>query len=136
MSKTTVTQESSIDYLINELEVSKTKADFILALWLHWAQSVTITSREFQQVVANASVNKWFLNFISKEEIEFKTLSARYSELAGQGREIDRLYVECVSKVMSKFPKALLEQAKKRAIGPQTTKVEGRKIEFSIINQN
>lgn len=132
----TATQESSIDYLINELEISQTKSDFILALWLHWAQSVTITGREFQQVVANTSVNKWFLNFVFKEEIEFRKLSARYSELAGQGNEIDRLYVECVSKVMSRFPKALLEQAKKRELRPQTTKVEGRKIEFSIINQN
>jgi hypothetical protein len=135
MSKTT-TQESSIDYLMNELELSKTKSDFILSLWLHWAESVTITSREFQQVIANASVNKWFLNFIGKEEIEFKTLSARYSELVGQSEEIDKLYVKCVSKVMSRFPQALLEQAKRRIVKPQTTKVEGRKIEFSIINQN
>jgi hypothetical protein len=132
----TATQESSIDYLIKELDLSETKSDFILVLWLHWSESVTINDREFQKVIANTSVNKWFLNFIAKEEIEFKTLAAEYSELAGQGEEIDKLYVKCVSKVMSRFPQALLEKAKKREIKPQTTKVEGRKIEFSIINQN
>ncbi|WP_348814102.1 hypothetical protein [Flavobacterium maritimum] len=132
----TASQESSIDYLINELELSQTKSDFVLSLWLYWAESVTTTSREFQQVIANAPVNKWFLNFIAKEEIEFKTLSVKYSELAGQGKEIDRLYVKCMSKVMSRFPKALLEQAKKRELKPQTTKVAGHKIEFSIVNQN
>lgn len=136
MSKTTITQESSVDYLMNELRASQTKSDFILTLWIHWVESVTVTSREFQQVFANTSVNRWFLHFIAKEETEFRTLSASYSELAGQGEEIDKLYVKCVSKVMSRFPQALLEAAKKRTEKPQTTKVSGITIEFSIINLN
>lgn len=132
----TTTQESSVDYLMNELRASQTKSDFILTLWMHWVESVTVTSREFQQVFANTSINRWFLHFIAKEETEFRTLSASYSELAGQGEEIDKLYVKCVSKVMSRFPQALLEAAKKRTEKSQTTKVSGITIEFSIINLN
>jgi hypothetical protein len=134
--RTTITQESSLDYLFKALDECQTKSDFILILWLHWAESVTINDMEFQKVVSSPSVNKWFLNFITKEEVGFMTLAAEYSELAGQGEEIDKLYVKCLSKVMSRFPMALLEQAKKREIKPQKTKVFGHKIEFLIINQN
>jgi len=134
--KTTTTKESFVDHLMNELQSSKTKEDFLLAFWTYWVESVTITSREFQQVVANASVNKWFIRELAKEEIEFRLLSSNYSELAGQGKEIDLLYVKCVSKLMSRFPQALLEAAKKRTEKPKIAKVAGIPIEFSIINQN
>lgn len=135
MSKTT-TQESSVDYLMKELRESQTKSDFMLVFWHHWVDSVTVTSREFQQVFANSAVNKWFLQFIANEEKQFKTLVAGYSELAGQGEEIDILYVRCVSKIMSHFPQALLEAAKKRTEKPKTIKVVGITIELSIINLN
>jgi hypothetical protein len=135
MSKTT-TQEVTVDYLFQELQLSQTKSDFLLSFWIYWVESVTITSREFQQVLANASVNLWFLRELSKEEKEFKILSSRYSQLAGQGKEIELLYIKCVSKLMSRFPLALLANAKKREQKPLTTKVSGIRIETSILNQN
>jgi hypothetical protein len=134
--KTTITQESAVDHLFNELILSKTKSDFILSFWIYWVESVTITSREFQQVLANASVNKWFLREIAKEEKEFKFLSSRYSQLAGQGKEIDLLYIKCISKLMSRFPQALIANAKKRDQKPKSTRIEGIRIETSILNQN
>lgn len=130
------TQESSVDFLSKELDLSKTRSDFMLVLWIHWTESVTVSLWEFQQVIANPSVNKWFLNFIEKEENEFRTLALGYSELERQSKEMDLLYVKCLSKIMSYFPKALLEQAKKREIKAQTTKVAGRRIELLIFNQN
>jgi hypothetical protein len=135
MNKTT-TQESAVDHLFNELMLSKTKSDFILSFWVYWVESVTITSREFQQVLASASVNIWFLRELAKEEKEHKVLSSRYSQLAGQGKEIDLLYIKCVSKIMSRFPQALIANAKKREQKPKSTRVEGIRIETSILNQN
>lgn len=136
MSKTTTKQESAVDYLYEQLQVSKTKEDFLLSLWIYWVESVTNSHREFSQVLASAPVNKWFLGFVAKEEKEFQMLSKAYSELAGQGKEIDKLYIQCVVKVMSYFPAALVEAAKRRTEKPQYTKVKGIKIEFSTLNQN
>ena len=134
--KKTINQESVVDYLENELRLSDTKEDFILAFWMYWVGSVTITSREFAQVLANALVNNWFIMELRKEESEFRFLSTGFSQLAGQGNEIDLLYVKCISKLMSRFPLALLANAKKREQKPQTTKVSGIRIETSILNQN
>lgn len=132
----TTHHESAVDFLMSELQVSETKSDFLLAFWLYWVESVTVNSTEFQQVLANAPVNKWFLVELAKEEREFKLLAASYSELAGQGREIDLLYIKCVSKLMSRFPQALLQQAKKRETKPKAKKVTGIPVLTSILNQN
>lgn len=135
--KTTATkQELAFDYLYMQLQESETKEDFLLSFWMYWVDSVTISHREFTQVLADAAVNKWFIAFVAKEETEFRMLSKGYSELAGQGQEIDKLYIKCVVKAMSFFPKALLEAAKRRTEKPKTCKFSGIKIEFSTLNQN
>lgn len=130
MSKTTITQESSVDYLMNELQASQTKEDFILSFWMFWAQSVTVNSREFQNVVASTPISNWFMTELKKTENEFRSLISEYPDT--QGKDKDWLYIKCVNKLMSRFPKSLLDQAKK----PQTIKVAGIRIETSILNQN
>lgn len=130
MSKTTITQESSVDYLMNELQASQTKEDFILSFWMFWAQSVTVNSREFQNVVASTPISNWFMTELKKTENDFRSLISEYPDT--QGKDKDWLYIKCVNKLMSRFPKSLLDQAKK----PQTIKVAGIRIETSILNQN
>lgn len=132
--KPTITQESTEDFLMSHLDICKTKEDLILAFWFHWVESVTLNEREFQKVSANASVNRWFVRELSKNEAEFKILIARYPDT--HGRDKDWLYVKCVSKLMSHFPQALLQDTKKRELKPQTTKAAGIKIEFSLTNLN
>ncbi len=134
MSKTTITQESGIEFLINQLEVCETKELFILSFWIYWTENVTITDREFQKVIASSAINKWFLMELEKQEAEFKMLAARYNNLTK--RDHNTLYARCANKLMSRFPMALLQAAKKRELKPQTTKVAGIKIELSIINLN
>lgn len=134
MNKTIAGQESAVEYLMDVLEIVKTKEDFILAFWELWVSSVTTSSREFQQVFANAPVNKWFIMELSKQEKEFKLLSERYPEITGKSK--DKLYCECINKLMSHFPLSLLKSAKKRMEKPKTTKIEGIRIETSILNQN
>jgi hypothetical protein len=128
MSKTTIIikQEDSIAYLIDSLDKTLDREDFILSIWMLWTESVTTTSCQYQQVLHDPAVNRWFLKFIQNEEMEFRTLAKQYPELAGKAKEMDLLYVKCLNKVMSRFPQALLERAKKRST----------KTEFSIITQN
>lgn len=134
MNKSITLQESAVEYLMNAFVLADTKQDFILAFWELWTSSVTTTTREFQQVFANAPVNKWFLTELSKEEKEFKLLSARYPEICGTDK--DKLYCECINKLMSRFPLSLLQNAKKRTEKPKTNRIAGIRIETSILNQN
>jgi hypothetical protein len=132
--KTTITQESSVDYLMNELQASQTKEDFILSFWMFWAQSVTVNSREFQNVVASTPISNWFMTELKKTENEFRSLISEYPDT--QGKDKDWLYIKCTYKVMSRFPMSLLDTAKKREKQSQTTKVPGYRIEFPITDLN
>lgn len=105
-----------------------------LELYMLWCESVTITCREFQQVLSNPSVCNWFVYELTKYELEYALLVNRYPD-ASETDKIE-LYAECVYKLFSRFPKALLIKAKMREVKPQTTRVAGIKIEISIINQN
>ena len=67
---------------------------------------------------------------LKKTENEFRSLISEYPDT--QGKDKDWLYIKCVNKLISRFPKSLLDQAKK----PQTIKVAGIRIETSILNQN
>lgn len=129
--KTTI-KESTEDFLMSQLEICQTKEDLILAFWFYWIESVTTNAIDFQKVLARSAVNKWFLIELQKEENEFKTLLARYPDTAGKDK--DWLYCKCISRLMSRFPKALLEDAKKRE--QKTTKISGIRIEISIEKLN
>jgi len=130
----TTTQEDSIKYLLDAFQTTETKEDFLLVFWIHWVENVTIRTRDFQQVLASPSVNKWFIMAIQKEETEYRLLASRYPEIQGAAK--DKLYIECVNKLMSRFPKALLDEAQKREVKPQYTKVAGKHIESPITNLN
>lgn len=135
MSKTTrTTQELAVDFLMDVLATTETKEDFLLAFWIYWVENVTIRTRDFQNVLASASVNKWFLIELAKQENEYRTLSAIFPEI--QVKAKDELYCKCVNKMMSCFPKALLDEAQKREYKPQYTKVEGIRIEAKLTNLN
>ncbi|MDA6068669.1 hypothetical protein NJT12_03460 [Flavobacterium sp. AC] len=110
--KTTIKKEATEDYLMSQLEICKTKEDLILAFWFYWVESVVTNSIDFQKVLSNSSVNKWFLVELRKEEIEFKNLIAKSPRI--KGREKDWIYCKCISKLMCRFPKALLESVKKK----------------------
>lgn len=132
--KTAITPELGTDFLMNELQHSENKEDFVLSLWMFWSESVTVSAREYQKVLSSRPINNWFLTELKKEDDEFFSLTSRYPEISGQDKDL--LYIKCIYKLFSIFPMALLKAAKKRETRPQKTKVPGRRIEFSIINQN
>lgn len=112
MIKTTIKKEATEDYLMSQLEICKTKEDLILAFWFYWVESVVTNSIDFQKVLSCSSVNKWFLIELRKEEIEFEKLIAKRPQTKGAYK--DWLYCKCISKLMCRFPKALLESVKKK----------------------
>jgi hypothetical protein len=132
--KTIITKQEKFETLEQLFNQAPDVDSFMFSLWELWCESVTINSIEFQQVLANRSVNNWFLTELKKEEKECAMLLLEY-EGASQDDK-NKLYVKCIYNLFSKFPLALLQQAKKREVKLQTTRVAGHKIEFSIINQN
>jgi hypothetical protein len=128
---TTVSNSEALEAIFNQ---SPSVECFMFSLWQFWCDSVTANTREFQQVLANRPVNKWFLTELKKEEDECEKLLLSYTNVSQSDR--NRLYLKCIYKLFSRFPQSLLENAKKRQEKPQATKVAGHRIEFSIINQN
>lgn len=129
----TINNESPVDFLMSNMEACTNWDHFLLIFWEYWVASVTLDSREFQMVFANAAVNRWFFIELEKQEDEFKTLSALYPEVSGSAK--DQLYCELVSKLMSRFPLALLANAKKRE-PKKKLKAQGISIAAFILNQN
>lgn len=118
--KTTIRKESTEDYLMSHLEVCKTKEELVFAFWMYWVDSVVTNSIDFQKVLACSSVNKWFMIELQKEELIFKITVTSYP-FEIRGKDKDWLYCKCISTLMSRFPKSLLESAKKNESKKQPT---------------
>ena len=109
---TTKKIESAEDYLMSQLDACEGKEDFILAFWFYWVDSVTTNQTEFLKVFSCSSVNKWFVMELQKEEIVYRGFLSAYPDT--KGKDKDWLYCKCISKLMSRFPSALLKEAKKK----------------------
>lgn len=132
--KLKIKKESPEDYLMSHLKDSKTKEDFVFAFWMYWVDSVVTSAVEFQKVLSSSAVNKWFLAELKKQEIIFKMTMIEHPDI--KGRDKDWLYCKCISKLLSRFPKTLLESAKKREQKEQPIRINGRKILIPIEQQN
>ncbi|MEO6176973.1 MAG: hypothetical protein ABIP27_17605 [Flavobacterium circumlabens] len=130
----TNSKESAADYLMSQLKLSKTKEDFILAFWFYWVDSVTVNPVEFLKVFACAPVNKWFMLELKKNEVDFRDFISNYPDTKGNDK--DWIYCKCISKLMSRFPKALLDQAKKPEQKKPLTRIQGIRTSFLITKLN
>lgn len=115
-------------------DLELTTDDFTLELYLIWAKTVTENMREYQQVIANSAVSKWFVTQIAKHKDEYELLIQNYTTASITDRT--ELYLKCVYPVFSHFPLALLKEAKKRTEKPRMNKAAGINIEFNIVNLN
>jgi hypothetical protein len=128
--------EFAIDYLIEELQVSETYEDFVLSFYIYWCESITINAREFQKVIANASINRWFMTEFKKLEQEFKYLASQYPQLQNSTTEMDTLQARCFLPLMSIHPQILVSNAKKKESKSKPTAMPGLPIDTSILHQN
>lgn len=106
--------------------------DFYFEIYMMWCESVTINTREFQQVLACSSVSKWFAMEFSKLIKEYEISIRQYPNATDT--ECFTLYLSWIYKLFSISPKPLLAAAKK--LEKQTIKVVGIKVTTSIFNQN
>jgi hypothetical protein len=110
--------------------------DLIFGAYARWCESVTINTHEFQKVLANSSINKWFMMEYSKCEKEFKQLTARYEENDTIiAEDFKRCYSECTYRMFNIRPMALLQEINKKK-SVDSIKFHGVKIETLNFNLN
>lgn len=87
--------------------------DMIFNFYFRWCQDVTATERDFQAVLANSSINKWFLIELSKLEAKFQENTRRYEDSETViTRDYQVCYNDCTFQMFNIRPAALLENAK------------------------
>lgn len=97
-------------------KLKMTQAEFeemIFGFYFRWCESVTTNPNDFQQVLANGGVNKWFLIELAKLEANFQQITARYENSDTViTTDYQKCYNECTFQMFNIRPMALLEKAK------------------------
>ncbi|GIZ10253.1 hypothetical protein [Flavobacterium sp. UMI-01] len=110
-----------------KLEMTENQYEqMIFGFYARWCESVTGNSRQFQQALANSSINNWFLMELTKCEAEFHQLTDRYVNSNVTSFDFQKCYNECTYRMFNIRPAALLETIKIK---------QGVKV-FNTINQN
>lgn len=85
----------------------------VFGFYGRWCESVTTNMRDYQAVLANSSINKWFLMELAKCETEFHLLTKRYEESENIiPRDYQKCYSNCTFPLFNLRPMALLEAVK------------------------
>ncbi|MCV9928135.1 hypothetical protein OIU83_10750 [Flavobacterium sp. LS1R49] len=108
--------------------------NMLLGSYARWCESVTINTREYQKVIANAKINKWYLTEYAKCEAEFNSLTQRYEKLV-TAEDFKRCYNNCTYKMFNLRPSALLQEIKKTPT-VSSLKIHDVKISSLTFNQN
>ncbi|MWB92955.1 hypothetical protein GON26_01145 [Flavobacterium sp. GA093] len=85
-------------------------------IYQNWCESASTTVLEYQQVLANASINRWFMLELTKCEAEFHKLTDRYENTSVTAKDMEKCYKECAIGLFNIRPMALLHQIAKPKI--------------------
>ena len=99
-----------------EQKLAMSEHDFemmIFGFYGRWCESVTTNTRDYQSVLANSSINAWFMIELAKCEAEFHIRTDRYTEINVTSLDFQKCYNECTSSMFNIRPTALLENIKK-----------------------
>lgn len=108
--------------------------EMIFGLYARWCESVTINHKQFQTVLANAMVNKWFILELLKCEEEFHNLTDRYvGSPTVSSKDLQNCYNKTTYRLFSIKPAALLEDLK--CSGSKSFRINGVPV-FTALNQN
>ncbi len=108
--------------------------EMIFGLYARWCESVTINHKQFQTVLANAMVNKWFILELLKCEEEFHNLTDRYvGSPTVSSKDLQNCYNETTYRLFSIKPTALLEGLK--CSSSKNIRSNGVPV-FTALNQN
>ncbi|WP_264547991.1 hypothetical protein [Flavobacterium sp. N2820] len=106
----------------------------IFGIYSRWCESVTINHKQYQTVLANAMVNKWFIIELLKCEEEFHNLTDRYvGSPTISTQDLKNCYKETTYRLFSIKPTALLDSLK--CSGSKSIRSNGVPV-FTALNQN
>ncbi|MDN3672647.1 hypothetical protein QWY99_06210 [Flavobacterium branchiarum] len=109
--------------VIKKLNITQDQYEsMIWNFYNNWCESVSITTLEYQQVLANSSINSWFRMELTNCEIEFHKLTDRYTQTSVTARDLEKCYHDCLMYLFNYRPMSLLSQIK-RSKTPQGVKV-------------
>ena len=77
-------------------------------LWFKWCQSVTGKQNEFQMVLCNTGINKWFHAELVKQEAEFLERVKNYPNATLQ--DLHQQYHACIVQLFNISPRALVQE--------------------------
>ena len=86
-------------------------------LYNNWCESVSTNNREYQKVLANAAVNRWFIMELQKSEAEFAIITDRYVDSNVTPLDFNNCYRDCTYRLFNIRPTGLLNEVKKMPKG-------------------
>ena len=98
----------------------------VFSSYSRWCESVTSNTRDYQSVLANSSINAWYLMELSKHEAEFHRLTNKYVDSNVTALDFKKCYHECTYRLFSLRPMALLEHVKTKSLTPA----------YNLLNRN
>lgn len=110
--------------IIQKLEITKDQYEAVIwTFYSNWCGHMTNDIKEFQQALANASINAWFRMELSECEDKFHEMTDRYTDQNVTAKDYERCYHNCLITLFSIRPTALLNQIKKTKSPPKGIKV-------------
>lgn len=98
-------------------------------IYNNWCESVSTTAIEYQQVLANAAINRWFMLELIKCESEFHVLTDRYVDDNVTAKDMKKCYNDCVFNLFNIRPMALINNIVK------SKPIKGFRV-FNALTQN
>lgn len=104
--------------IIEKLGIEKENYEYmIFCFYARWCEGVTSNTRNYQEVLANSAINRWFLIELSKLEVEFIIISNKYPN--ADPKDLQALYSDCTFDIFKIKPIALLNEIVSKKITPE-----------------
>lgn len=110
--------------------------DQILQMYLSWAESQIVKGTDWQNIIANKGIAKWFTSEVRElekdfiEEVESYDHSRTVTKL-----DYQKMYHDCLLRILDLYPKPKLEAAKKVPAGIPVMRSNGILL-FNYLNRN
>lgn len=108
--------------------------EMIFGAYARWCEGVTTNLHEFQKVLANASISKWYMTEYAKCEEGFQKITDCYVDSC-TARDMQICYNNCTFQMFNIRPMALLQEINKKK-SVDSIKFHGVKVATLNFNLN
>ena len=88
----------------------------VFHIYFKWCNVNSVDDRDFQSLIANSTMNRWFLENLIRIESEFAEDAAPYTGLDSR-EDISRLWLKHTMKMLLYYSKPLINVRHQRVIG-------------------